>query len=198
MAVRVESRPFPSRLSSSDSRNRVPRGMASAPVKNRFGRTRGIVMAFTTIHSAPQDDDRAAIELRNAARPDGDRHLALARAPSHVRVICEPLPPGALFGSAHLCTAATAVALAADGKTLHGSVGARIAARFCYPAAEYSTRFTQKRRLPPCWFSPDRRFVAALNSESVGRYDAETAGRKRIGPGCWSRRPHPMATRWRL
>ena len=80
VTVGVESRPFPSLLSPSDSRNRGPRGMASAPVKNRFGRTRGIVMAFTTIHPA--------LEMTTVPLSAVDNHpLRRSRRPpsAHVR-----------------------------------------------------------------------------------------------------------------
>lgn len=84
------------------------------------------------------------------------------------------------FGTAHLRTTASDFALSVDGKTLYAVAGARTIGRWDTKTGRLLGEVPLKA--PPgaqCWFSPDRRFVAAIDSEGVGLYDAETGERKR-------------------
>ena len=94
----------------------------------------------------------------------------------------EPLPPGAVsrFGLARLRTTATVFALSTDGKIVHSLAGGRTLGR---RDAETGRLLGEVRMNAPtgalCWFSPDRRRVAAVDSEGVGLYSAETGERLR-------------------
>ena len=94
----------------------------------------------------------------------------------------EAPPPGAVarFGSARLRTTAIVFALAVDGKILHTVGGGHIMGRWDNKNERLLGEVQLKApRGAECWFSPDRRFVAAIDSEGVGLYDAETGERKR-------------------
>ena len=95
----------------------------------------------------------------------------------------EPLPPGAVarFGSARLRTTGTIFALSADGKILHTLAGGRTLGRRDALTGRLlgEVRMNAAPAGALCWFSPDRRSVAAVDSEGVGLYDVETGERKR-------------------
>ena len=98
----------------------------------------------------------------------------------------DPLPPDATarFGTARLRTTATVFALSADGKIVHTLAGGRTLGR---RDTETGRLLGEVRMNAPtravCWFSPDRRSVAAVDPKGVGLYSAETGERLRtVGP----------------
>ncbi len=128
-------------------------------------------VAISTLGQGRVEDVRSHVSPKATAPNAGE-------AKDHV----ESLPPGAVarFGSARLRTTATVFALSADGKTLHSLAGARTIGRWDTETGRLLDEVQMKAGTnADCWFSPDRRSVAALDSEGVGLYDAGTGERKR-------------------
>ncbi|HYH65591.1 MAG TPA: sigma-70 family RNA polymerase sigma factor, partial [Urbifossiella sp.] len=92
----------------------------------------------------------------------------------------DALPPGAVarLGSTRLRTAATAVAVAPDGRTLRTATGGRTLGRWDADAGRLldETHLTGSKDTR-CWFSPDGRFAAAPDGDGIGVYDAATGKR---------------------
>ncbi len=174
--------------------------LALARAGNRFGRPRGTVMRGgvrplpfippekMTVRTAEWKVLIGLALLAGTwpalgAPPKGEDPKTTNSKPGDANEAAVPLPPGAVdrFRSARLRTTATVFALSADGKVLQTVAGARTIGRW---DTKTGGRLLGEVELKTptgaeCWFSPDRRFVAALDSEGVGLYDAESGERKR-------------------
>lgn len=127
----------------------------------------GLVVVGAVLASGPPAGPGSA--------PTGEPPPAGAKTPP-----AGPLPPGAVarLGSTHLRTAATALAVAPDGRTLRTATGGRTLGRW---DAETGRLLDEVHLAGPkddrCWFTPDGRFVAAPDAGGIGVYDAATGKR---------------------
>jgi RNA polymerase sigma factor (sigma-70 family) len=118
-------------------------------------------------------------------KPDGEKREGAGPEAARVDRFGDTLPPGALarLGTASLRTTASALAFAADGKTLLTAAGGRTLGRWDPDTG----RLLGETYLPGpatdrCRFAPGGRFLLLPEEGGLGLWDTATGERKRLLP----------------